>query len=351
MKLTILWSTLTSYSVAFFRALAQEQGLQLQLVYHPPRRNAPYSGFDLEFCESVLECDTENTDRGQLLSFVEKFRPDSVLMASWNFPYFMYVALKMKIAGVLVVSTIDHQWEGTLRQRIGALVSPWLLKRRIDTFLVAGDRQAAFAQRLGYQDVMYGLYAGEVDRYWCDAPMRERDPAFLFVGRLVEEKGVRQLARAYRQYRAATPRPWVLRVAGTGPLRALLEDQEGVECQGFVQPDELPALMSQARCLVFPSTWEPWGVVVHEGAAAHLPVIASYATGAVTYFVRDGVNGHIVPPEPAALAQAMHRVSTSAASEIERMGENSGMLSKLWGPRMLANYFSSELAVRLGASR
>jgi len=251
----------------------------------------------------------------------------------------MDVALRLRRRGVFVVASMDNQWRGTLRQRLGVLASPWLLKRRIDTFLVAGDRQAAFARKLGFKEPMYGLYAGETRSYWSKKPMQERDKAFLFVGRLVEEKGLRQLLEGYAAYRERVEDPWSLRIAGTGPLSNLLDGRPGVEWLGFVQPGDLPEVMSSASCMVTPSRYEPWAVVVHEAAAAHLPIIASYEVGACTYFVRDGVNGRIIPSLSVSIANAMTEISGCGVERLAEMSLRSGSLAELWGPEMLARYF------------
>ena len=42
-----------------------------------------------------------------------------------------------------------------------------------------------------------------------------------------------------------------------------------------------------------PSNFEPWGVVVHEMAAAGLPLLITEATGAASTFVENGGNGFI----------------------------------------------------------
>ena len=117
------------------------------------------------------------------------FAPDCVLMSSWPFKHFMKLTKKLSRQGVLVISSMDNQWRGTIKQRFGVLSSRWFLKPSIHTFLVAGDRQAEFARKLGYDNVLYGLYAGEVERFISDTPISERPKYFLFVGRLVSVKG------------------------------------------------------------------------------------------------------------------------------------------------------------------
>lgn len=337
MKITILWSSLSSYSVAFFRELSDAQHCQLQLIYQSPKSEAPYNQFDLKFCYQALQ-DSPSL-KGKLDRLVFDFAPECVLMSSWPFKHFMKLTKKLRKQGVLVISSMDNQWRGTVKQRLGILLSRWFLKHSIDTFLVAGDRQADFARKLGYDNVLYGLYAGEVERFISDIPIGERPKYFLFVGRLVHVKGVRNLIKAYKSYREQSSAPWGLKIAGDGELRYLLEEVPGVEHLCFVQPDRMPEVMQNASCFVLPSLWEPWGVVIHEAASSGLPIIATYPCGATTTFVRDGVNGYIIPPRSKFLVEAMLRISTCDDTELELMSQKSLVLAKLWTPRKLAAYF------------
>lgn len=336
MKITILWSSLASYSVAFFKGLAL-QGCSIQLIYQPIEADSPYQPFDLSFCKVALQ-DSEDINMN-LESLVGDFNPSCILMSSWGFPNFMRMAKKARKKGVYVIAGMDNQWHGTLKQHLGVISSKLYLKTSIDTLLVAGDRQAYFARKLGYKDVLYGLYAADIDKFTCDIPIWERSKNFLFIGRLMSVKGVEELVQAYIIYREQVKNPWGLKVAGTGPLAELLRGVAGVDLLGFVQPANLPKIMHEARCFVLPSLWEPWGVVLHEATAAGLPVIATYPCGSTTMFARDGVNGYVVPPQSQHLTKAMVRISTASQEDLERMSSTSSRLAELWNPAMLAKYF------------
>jgi glycosyltransferase involved in cell wall biosynthesis len=348
-KLSILFSSLTDYTVVFFRQLAMDQGWRIQLIHQPIEPDAPYRQFDLTFCEETI-ADTEDMRSG-LHGRVRSFGPDCVLMCSWNFRHFMRISRRLRRRGVYVVAAMDNQWRGTAKQWLGIMTSPVFLKPAIDTFLVSGDRQAQFAERLGYPDVMYGYASADVKRFVPRAVNDTRRDSFLFIGRLVREKGVDLLLAAYDEYRRRVSKPWSLTIAGTGRLRNLLQDRIGVEYRGFVQPEDLPALMHEAGAFVLPSRFEPWGVVIHEAAAAGLPVICTTRCGASTSFVRDGVNGLIVPVGIGPLARALETLSTMGISRRSEMAEASMRLASQWTPSMLARYFAESVTSRMQQSR
>ena len=95
-------------------------------------------------------------------------------------------------------------------------------------------------------------------------------PCVLFVGRLVEAKGVRGAIDAWR--RSGLDLPFV--VAGTGPLRRRIE-AEGVEVLGWLDRRRLSAAYRRAAVVVMSSRWqEPFGLVGLEALTLGTPVAA-----------------------------------------------------------------------------
>ena len=139
-----------------------------------------------------------------------------------------------------------------------------------------------------------------------DVPVPEEPPHLLYVGRLSEEKGVRELAKAARGL------PLV--VVGDGPLRDLLP-----RATGFVPPDRLGAYYERASVVVVPSRREGYGMTAREAMAHGRPVVAT-AVGGLTDAVEDGVTGLLVPPgDAAALRDALERLLGDAALR-DRLG-------------------------------
>jgi len=130
----------------------------------------------------------------------------------------------------------------------------------------------------------------------------------LFVGRLVEEKGVWTLLRAAKKLPQIN-----FKFVGTGPeeedLKQAAETLPNVEFVGFASGEALWNLYRGARCVVVPSLWqEVFGLVALEAMAAGKPVIASNI-GGLPEVVSDRVTGLLVRPGSVPeLAEAIERL-------------------------------------------
>lgn len=136
----------------------------------------------------------------------------------------------------------------------------------------------------------------------------------LFVGRLSAEKGVQTLLNAWR----SVPRSVPLRIVGDGPLApdvaAAAENIPGITWLGKRDPREIPSLLRDAQCLVFPSEcYETFGRVLVEAFATATPVIAA-GHGAAAEVVQDGVTGlHFRPSDPQDLAAKVMLLNSDLA--------------------------------------
>jgi glycosyltransferase involved in cell wall biosynthesis len=142
------------------------------------------------------------------------------------------------------------------------------------------------------------------------------------VGRLVEKKGVAYLVEAAR----ALPDVRV-RIAGDGPLRAVLEAAAptNVELLGALAPDAVRELLEQADLLAMPCVVASDGdrdsmpVVVKEALAMEIPVVGSDEVGMPEMVSDDW--GRLVPPRDAdALARAIADLLELPPQERAAMG-------------------------------
>lgn len=153
---------------------------------------------------------------------------------------------------------------------------------------------------------------------------------FVFVGRLVKDKGINELCKAYERIHNQYPntRCWLI-----GPYednldpisaesRRLIEESEnGLEALGRKSGDELLAYYVAADCFVMPSYREGFPNTVMEAGALGLPSIVTDINGS-REIIKEGINGMIVPPQNEdRLYQAMAVMITSNLDR-KKMADN-----------------------------
>jgi glycosyltransferase involved in cell wall biosynthesis len=135
---------------------------------------------------------------------------------------------------------------------------------------------------------------------------------FGYVGRLVREKGVPELADAWVAISAKYPGAHLLLIAPpeVGPRlegqMELLRKSPNVHFAGFMED---PVVGYAAMdCLVMPSLGEGLPLVILEAGAMELPVIATRAPGCVDAMVHEKTGLLITPRDSVDLVTAMERV-------------------------------------------
>jgi glycosyltransferase involved in cell wall biosynthesis len=163
---------------------------------------------------------------------------------------------------------------------------------------------------------------------------------FLFVGRLVQEKGVFELLSAYATLSENNRRQVGLVFVGDGVCRPALEQRAAaisaasIVFSGFTHREQLASYYALADTLVLPTYSDTWGLVVNEAMACGLPVILTEPAGCAADLVKDNWNGLLVPPkDPQALAAAMQQC-VGEPGRLSMMGANSAELIRDFSPEV-----------------
>ncbi len=178
----------------------------------------------------------------------------------------------------------------------------------------------------------------------------------LFVGRLVENKGVLTLLDAWKRLKL----PITLKIAGDGDLAHKVRDAVAADSRiqwlGRVAPPDIYRLMGDASALVFPSLWyEGLPKTIIESFARGTPVVAS-RLGSMIELIEDRKTGtHFTPGDPdnlaAVLTQLFGNPATLGEMRAHSRTEYESRYTADANYKMLMNVYDAALKQRLHGHR
>ncbi|MDG1766523.1 MAG: glycosyltransferase family 4 protein [Flavobacteriales bacterium] len=333
-----LYTELAGYMVNCMNTLAEEKGIEVHVVAYPINAEAP---FQFDFHPQLTIHNRNEHEEGSLTELIALLKPNWIYCSGWaDKAYLKAIKAHSHIPSALA---FDNQWEGSAKQKVLSLAARFIFPRQFNFAFVPGERQVSFAKKLGFkkEQIKTGVYCCDVDlfkSYQSDNKSR----ALLWVGRYIPQKGAELLWNTFLELNAEMDNKWTLHCAGTGADFDQRVQDESIIHHGFVQPENLKTIIQKSACFVLPSHFEPWGVVVHEMAAAGLPIIISSAVGAGDVFVDDNKNGIVFTSEDRLeLKNALRKIMSKSPEELHKMGEKSSKMAEKIVPKSWADTVES----------
>lgn len=151
-------------------------------------------------------------------------------------------------------------------------------------------------------------------------------PVILFVGRLVKDKGIGYLLRAFSEVVEEIPNAKLV-IVGKGPQEEVLRQLKEslglphVFFIGAIETKLMPNIYAGCDVLVLPSVHEPFGNVVVEAMAVGKPVIGSYVGGIKDTIVHGVTGYHVQPKNCKQLSRFIIRLLEDASLR-KKLGKN-----------------------------
>jgi glycosyltransferase involved in cell wall biosynthesis len=330
-KVVFLYTELAAYTVSCLKELSAA-GCEIMLFRYPVNNEAPFDFADLD---TFYIHDRKSLSFDEMLRKITGFRPDVVFCSGWIDKDYVKICGIFKKQKVKTVLCLDNQWKPSLKKLLAVAASPLFIKPNFDYAWVPGKSQKKFAMKLGIktEDIYEGFYCADT-AFWNDLynetlPVKkEKMPhRFLYIGRYYEFKGLTELWEAFAAFSPEFP-GWELWCVGTGTLAPAQHPK--IKHFGFVQPAQLAPIIQQASVFVLPSRFEPWGVVVHEMAAAGFPLVLSDEVGAADAFLKENENGIVFKSGNAGeLKEALVKIAVTSDSRLLEMAEKSHDLAQV----------------------
>ena len=252
----------------------------------------------------------------------------------------IYGSLAAQIAGVASIPNVSGLGTAFIRGGVLGAILSFLYRiafRKCPVVMFQNqDDLELFKSRRIVRQVQTRLLPGsgiDLDRFGPAPVPAGGIPCFLFVGRLLGDKGVREFAAAARMLKADHPE-WRFQLLG--------ETDEGnrtgiqaAELQSWVRKGVIEHLghaadvrphITAATAVVLPSYREGLPRSLLEAAAMARPLIATDVPGN-RQLVSHETNGLLCAVrDPASLAQAMERVGSMRTDQVEEMGKQARAL-------------------------
>ena len=362
LRLVILTEIISPYRIPLFNALARNPEVDLHVIFlaetDPTLRQWRVYTEEIRFSHQVLRSWRKQVGPYNVLlnrgvgHALDAASPNAILCGGYNYVAYWQTLLWAKSHKVpFLLWSESNQYE---LRRGHALVE--FLKSefisRCDAFVVPGLWAQEYLRILKVKDELIFTAPNAVDNeLFGDAAAKARrnsadcrrdlglpERYFLFVGRLVREKGVFELVSAYAKLDEKIRSQISLVFVGDGVCREQLQREAAsispgrIQFAGFAHREQLAAYYALAEMLILPTYTDTWGLVVNEAMACGLPIILSRAAGCGPDLVKENWNGLFVPPrDVSSLIVAMMALATQPDLR-EMMGKNSFQLVSQFSP-------------------
>lgn len=237
-----------------------------------------------------------------VIGVLRRLKPDVVVTTGFN-PTHLYAFAYAVSAGKAHVPMTD----GTLASERHLSLVHRAIRRMVygfsKAFVGASHGSARLYAAYGIKpELFFQSYLCADNEAFVPYLSQRRQFDFMFCGRFAPEKNpIFALNVAAGVARALGRKVSILMVGG-GPLleearacAASLAAEVDASFCGFVQQAGLLRLYSSARVFLFPSSWDPWGVVANEACAAGQAVMVTPLAGVADELVVDRKNGFVLP--------------------------------------------------------
>lgn len=294
------------YRVPVWRRISQSADIHLDVIYCAQPHidttlNAAAHGFSPHFLTGryrIMERRFMHSDLG-VWFLLSQLRPDVVITTGF-IPTFLVAFVWAVTHGVPHVAMTD----GTAQSEKSLSWLHRFVRRRVFA------RSAAFVGACEGSSDLFRQYGMPDDRihksHLCadndhfSLPVSAIPVDFIFCGRFVAHKRPLFAMQVAREVAIRLGRRTAIDFVGSGVMEpemrnyaAQISDFVDTRFHGYVTQAELPARYADARIFLFPTEWDPWGVVANEACAAGLPVIVSPHAGVAGELVLDGKNGYV----------------------------------------------------------
>ena len=298
-RFVFLYTELAGYFLSCINELINSGKVEVYIIRWPLNKEAP---FDFKFNPNItVKNRNVFTTKNDILDFIKNINPNLIYVSGWNDKFYLHIC-KSFVNKIPVIVGIDNQWNASFKQIIASILGRFFIKKHFNHAWVPGNQQHIYAKKLGFNisTIHTGLYCADTS-YFSSIynqyfPQKEKSfpHRFIYVGRYLPFKGIFQMWQAFIELSDEVDHDWELWCLGTGNSWDKKTEHPKIKHFGFVQPDKINDFIKDTGVFILPSSFEPWGVVVHEFALSGYPLILTSQVGSSEAFLKNNQNGFLL---------------------------------------------------------
>lgn len=311
----VLWVTNypSPYRVDFFSELAKYVEITVlfeNTVEQQTHRNKDWFNTNYEAFNAVFLPKDSVKKRIKVASkYVLDKEYDFVVLGDYSTPASVALAAKLMMHRIKYAISVDGAYlrkSSLLKDNIKSLII-----RKTEFFLSSSDTSDEYL-------IHYGATKEQIYRYNFTS-LREKDIrkevlsteekkeikkklgmsdklSALLVGRFVYIKGIDFVLNNAKKYESIMD----FYIAGDQPTEEYTQiiNEKGltnIHFIGFQRKDKLTEYYQACDLFIFPTRYDPWGLVVNEAMANGMPVLSTDKSSAALHFIKNGINGYVYP--------------------------------------------------------
>lgn len=378
-KLAIITTHPIQYNAPWFRLLARRCRIDVKVFYtwgesvlqkkYDPgfgkiiEWDIPLlDGYNYEFVENISPAPGSHHFKGidnpHLITQIEKWNPDAVLVFGWAFKSHLKILRYFKGKKPVFFrgdSTLLDEPKGfSLKNIVRQIFLRWVY-RHIDVALYVGSANKSYFKKMGIKE--HQLIAAphaidnirfaqdrkeEANQFRLSIDVREEDILILFAGKLESKKNPQILLEAFNN--AHLPPSVHCLFVGNGSEEMKLKKQveegqiENVHFIDFQNQSDMPVVYQSANLFCLPSRGpgETWGLAINEAMAAGCAVLVSDQCGGAEDLIEHAVNGFIFKSGDIESLQHFLKNMVSDKILLKKMGMQSQQRIQKWNYNSIA---------------
>jgi len=317
-KVLLITNIPTPYRIPLFNELSRqltERNIDFKVIFGGlsyPRRKWKIDMSDCKFSYEVLNKSFINLYflkygiflYSGITRLLLKENPDLIITNGFSLS-------TMKVCFLKIFKKIKYViWSGAIVRHIqkdafSKVLLRKLLVRYATSFISYGTKSKLYLEDLGANPNSVFIGINTVDTIFYNSNITSSNSVnivdtkkhILCLGHITLGKKLDNIIHSIK-YLSYIRQDFVVDVVGEGPeLENIINMSNAVGVRqyfnftGFKQKHEIPHYLSMAKCFLFPSEYDIWGLVLVEAMSVGIPCISSIHAGATCDLIQDGVTG------------------------------------------------------------